>query len=245
MLTEPALTDSATAGSLELRAAIAAYTNKYFRPCEPVTPMSIIVGNGVSSLLGTVAFNVCDLNEAIMVETPNYGMFEVDLTYQNDIQLVRVDTEHIEDRFSARCVSELVSAYEFSISDAKARGIAVKAVLLCNPCNPDGRCYSRASIAAIRRFCFRHCLHLVADEIYALSSGVGTTQLDCFTSVLAVSEEVPDEDISRDVHVLSGVSKDFGLGGLRIGWLITRNDLVWKAVRRLAFVEHPVWSTSA
>jgi aspartate/methionine/tyrosine aminotransferase len=221
---------------MELRAAIAAYTNRYFGPSELVSAESIVVGNGVSSLLGTLAFNVCDLNEALLIETPNYGMFEVDLTYQNGIQLVFVDTEPINDPFSAPCAGELIGAYKSSISDAEARGITVKAVVLCNPCNPSGRCYSRASIATIKRFCSWHDLHLIVDEIYAMSSGSSTAKLDSFTSVLAVTEEAAEEDMSRNVHILSGISKDFGLGGLRLGWLITRNELVWKAVRRLACV---------
>jgi aspartate/methionine/tyrosine aminotransferase len=209
--------------------AIAGYTKQVFNPSGAVSPESIIVGNGVSSVLSTLAFNLCGIDEAIMLEVPNYGMFESDLTYQNTIKLVHVQTDHIRDRFTAQCADKLVASYEMAFQGARERGIQVRAVLISNPCNPLGRCYSRLSLEKISRWCLKHGLHLVSDEIYALSSRA-SSGLDDFTSALSLQES---EDVSSHIHVLSGASKDFCMGGLRLGWLITRNELVWQTVRRL------------
>lgn len=41
--------------------------------------------------------------------------------------------------------------------------------ILCNPQNPLGRTYSRDTLLAYARFCEERDLHLVSDEIYAMS----------------------------------------------------------------------------
>lgn len=188
----------------------------------------------MSSLLSTLTYNLCDLGEGVLVETPNYGMFEADLIYQNGLKLIFVPTEGVEDRFSASYSAQLVAAYEKALQTASEQGITVRAVLICNPCNPLGRCYSRDSLIRLAEFCYKNRLHLVSDEIYALSAGPATPDMDAFTSVLSLSQ--CDVGPLPSTHILSGASKDFGLGGLRLGWMITRNSLVWDAVRRLGFV---------
>jgi hypothetical protein len=40
---------------------------------------------------------------------------------------------------------------------------------VCNPQNPLGRTYSRETLLAYARFCEENDLHLVSDEIYAMS----------------------------------------------------------------------------
>lgn len=166
-----------------------------------------------------------------MLEVPNYGMFESDLTYLTNIQLIKIRTDEILDRFSKFCAAQLIKAYETALRESIRAGIKVKAVLICNPCNPIGRCYSRDTLVKIAQFCARHSLHLISDEIYALSAREGTGRLDGFTSVLSLPSSTCIS--SKNIHVLSGASKDFGLGGLRLGWIITRNTLVWQTVRRL------------
>lgn len=80
------------------------------------------------------------------------------------------------------------------------------------------------------RFCSRHRIHLISDEIYALS--VFTTSIQTtpapFISLLSIE---PAGIISQDlIHVTYGLSKDYGSAGLKIGALITRNEDLKKAV---------------
>lgn len=42
-------------------------------------------------------------------------------------------------------------------------------MIVCNPQNPLGRTYSRETLLAYARFCEERDLHLVSDEIYAMS----------------------------------------------------------------------------
>ncbi|KAI6766022.1 hypothetical protein HG530_007092 [Fusarium avenaceum] len=64
---------------------------------------------------------------------------------------------------------ETVDIYEKALMDAQSQGIRVRAFLLCNPHNPLGRCYTREVLEAYMRFCEKHGLHLISDEVYALS----------------------------------------------------------------------------
>jgi 1-aminocyclopropane-1-carboxylate synthase len=91
-----------------------------------------------------------------------------------------------------------------------------------------GRCYPLATLLAILHFCARHSLHLISDEIYALSIFPTTSTVVPFTSVLSI--DTTDIIDSNLVHVTYGLSKDFGSAGLKIGVLITRNEDLKKAV---------------
>jgi hypothetical protein len=69
-----------------------------------------------------------------------------------------------------------------------------------------GRCYTRDSLIALLRFCGRRGLHLISDEIYALSVYQREDRKhETFTSVLSIDwKGLIDED---RVHVLYGMSK--------------------------------------
>jgi len=70
-----------------------------------------------------------------------------------------------------------------------------------------GRCYTRGVLEAYMRFCQKHNLHLITDEIYALSTWTNPDFPDApgFTSVLSVEKDgLIDPSL---VHVLWGMSK--------------------------------------
>lgn len=81
-----------------------------------------------------------------------------------------------------------------------------KAIFICHPHNPLGFSYSKASLEKISAFAKKHKLLLLSDEVW---SDVILT--DSFVSMAAVD---------KDCWVVYGLSKGFGLAGLRIGALI-------------------------
>lgn len=94
--------------------------------------------------------------------------------------------------------------------------LPVKALLLTNPHNPLGQCYTRELLEACLVFCQRHNIHFISDEVYALSTfsavdGISTP----FTSALSLDIAAIATDPSR-VHVIWSMSKDFGCNGLRL-----------------------------
>lgn len=117
----------------------------------------------------------------------------------------------------------------------------MRAVIVCNPHNPLGRTYPRETLLAYAKFCEERDLHLVSDEIYAMSvwDNAAFPHALPFTSMLSldVEKEVQAEvggafsfDKAR-LHVVYGMSKDFCANGLRVGALISQaNPLLLRAM---------------
>ncbi|KAH6714634.1 pyridoxal phosphate-dependent transferase [Leptodontidium sp. MPI-SDFR-AT-0119] len=229
---EQSLQYGSTAGSPKLLAGIAQYVNNHFHPSVRILPSQIMATNGVSALISTLVFNLCEAGEGVMYPVPEYGMFAHDIRAQNEVKIVEVTMTTVEDRFQADNSELVLEEFRSACRKAAERGIKVRAILLSNPCNPLGRTYSRSTLVAIAKFCALEGMHFISDEIYAMSSiSRSATNLDSFTSVLSLRE---DEGVSlQNIHCLSGASKDFGMGGLRLGWLVTRNDVLKQTVRKL------------
>eukprot|EP00076_Gallus_gallus_P017670 XP_015137430.1 1-aminocyclopropane-1-carboxylate synthase-like protein 1 isoform X3 [Gallus gallus] len=107
-----------------------------------------------------------------------------------------------------------------------SEGIRVRVLVLINPNNPLGDIYPAQLLKECLEFAHRHELHVIMDEIYMLSVYDDTT----FTSVLSL-DSLPDPERT---HFMWGFSKDFGMSGIRVGVLYTRNHEVQKAVNQLA-----------
>ena len=117
---------------------------------------------------------------------------------------VHLEYVHVgdKDQFSP----DSVAAIETGLDAAIARGKKIKALIICNPHNPLGRCYPRETLIGLLRLCAAKRLHLVSDEIYALSVYKRFDRLsEAFTSVRSIDFTGlinPDQ-----VHVLYGMSK--------------------------------------
>lgn len=119
---------------------------------------------------------------------------------------------------------DVISKYEEALIQAEKDGVPVKALFLCSPHNPlgtedskqsfyhgsndlQGRCYPREVLVGLMKFCQRHKIHLISDEIYALSVWKNPEAPDAvtFESVLSIDTTgIIDPGL---VHVLWGMSK--------------------------------------
>lgn len=93
----------------------------------------------------------------------------------------------------------------------------VKALVLTNPNNPLGQCYSETVLKDCLRFCGSRGIHLISDEVYALTELKGSTRDNSapFISALALDASASECDPSL-VHVVWSSSTDFGLSGVRL-----------------------------
>ncbi|KAL1891976.1 hypothetical protein Sste5346_007320 [Sporothrix stenoceras] len=206
-----------TLGGEEFPVALAAYINNYFSPVKPVLPKQIITAAALTSIHELLGLSLADPGDGILVGRPVYGRFELDFGNTAGLKMVYADM-HGVDAFS----TDVVAKFQERLDAAKAEGVNIRALLIVNPNNPLGVAYPAGTLRAIMKFCESNELHLISDEVYALS----TYRLDDghdvpFTSVLAADT---GDLISADrLHVLYGMSKDFAAAGLRLGSLITRN----------------------
>ena len=84
--------------------------------------------------------------------------------------------------------------------------LKVKALLLTNPNDPFGVIYSSNVILAAVAWARRRRMHILVDEIYALS--IHSVSYGPFESIL----RIVNNHLEEDVHFFWGLSKDFGCG---------------------------------
>ncbi|QKX61154.1 uncharacterized protein TRUGW13939_08301 [Talaromyces rugulosus] len=219
-------------GSRRLREAMARLITTYFHPVSPISSDHIVFTSGVTSLNAISALSLTDPGDGILLGQPIYGSFNGDLCVPSNCKLVYT-TFQGDDPFGPNAVARYEEAF------LKARdesGISVRALLICNPHNPLGRCYPRETLEAFLRFCQKYQIHLISDEVYALS--VYDDDDSGFISILSINPA----DIGVDpalIHVLYGMSKDFAAAGLRLGCLISQNQRLLQAVLSISRFHWP------
>ncbi|KAI1371326.1 acc synthase [Hypoxylon crocopeplum] len=222
-------------GTVRLRKAMAGHLNTHFNPVQEIDPEEITFAAGVTELNEVCTQITCDSdsNDSILLGKPVYGGFARDLTIRTGVTLEYVDVGDT-DQFSPDCVA----SYEAGFEAAKARGVNIKALIICNPHNSLGQCYPRETLVELMRFCASKGIHLISDEIYALSVyNRDDRPSEKFTSVRAID---PDGIIDPgQVHVLYGMSKDFGAGGMRLGCVISQNREFTNATRAVCRFSSP------
>lgn len=205
-------------GSRRLREAMANLITTFFYPASPIKSDNIMFTSGVTSLNAMCALCLTDPKDGILLGQPIYGSFDGDLSVPSSCQLIYTPFQG-DDPFSVNAVIRYEEAF------LKARdedGVSVRALLICNPHNPLGRCYSRETLVALLQFCQKYQIHLISDEVYALSV-YEEDSTDGFISVLSIEPASIGVDPTL-IHVLYGMSKDFAAAGLRLGCLISLNQ---------------------
>ncbi|KAF2450605.1 PLP-dependent transferase [Karstenula rhodostoma CBS 690.94] len=210
------------AGSKPTRNSIATFLNTYFHPAQQIQPDNLIITNGASSAIEHCAWALCDPGDGILLGRPFYRAFLPDIQMRFGVKVVPVAFGEVD-----LCGSDCVARYEEALLKSNADGVKVRALLLCHPHNPMGRCYSTTTIVQLMRLCQKYRIHLISDEIYALSVWENTVdKLEApptpFESALSIdTREIIDPAL---VHVLWGFSKDFGANGIRIGVMISQHN---------------------
>lgn len=115
---------------------------------------------------------------------------------------------------------------EFPIEELEALiGPKTKAIFICNPNNPLGKVMTEKDLRAIGKLACKHNLWLVSDEIWSDIVYQDTS----FKSIASL-----DIEFAKRTFIISGLSKNFGLAGLRIGYLISPNKETSEAVFALS-----------
>jgi gliotoxin/aspirochlorine biosynthesis aminotransferase len=93
----------------------------------------------------------------------------------------------------------------------------IKALVLSNPHNPLGRYYPKEVLEQCMVFCQQHKIHLISDEVFALSgfSSPDFSDIPRFISCLSLDPSVVGCDPER-VHVVWSMSKDLAASGIRL-----------------------------
>ncbi|OAT04900.1 SirI protein [Blastomyces gilchristii SLH14081] len=231
------------AGEPTLLGSLAKLFNNYFNPCVPVRPHHIVAGSGTNSCLVTLLYKICDPEDGVLVPGPYWNGDEVDFRTCSSVQSVLVKTEKFTDIFTLNLIPKM----EEAMDNATCR---IRALVLTNPHNLFGQCYPQEVLEACLKFCQRREIHMVSDEVYAMTtfSCAEISDPTPFISVLSLDAGALQCDRSR-IHMIWGTSKDFGVSGCRMGCIVSqdnRESIVGLAASPKAQVSSPsVLSTTA
>ncbi len=90
-----------------------------------------------------------------------------------------------------------------------------KAILVCNPCNPTGKVYTKKELLEIIRIAKKHNLFIISDEIYEYFTFDGKKHIS-----IASLPGAEDRTIS-----IFGLSKSYAMTGWRIGYIVASKKL--------------------
>lgn len=208
-------------GGKRLKNILSNFLNRHLQPVTPITPSHISHTNGCSSAIEHLSWALGNPGDVFLLGQPYYGTFVGDLTLRMETDLALVPF-HGVDPMSM----EAVGKYEERIVEAQAQGQRVAGLVIAHPHNPLGRCYPRAVLVELMRLCEKYKIHLISDEIYALSTFPNTVDSDStitpFESILSIDPVgVIDPAL---IHIVWGMSKDFGANGIRLGAIISQHN---------------------
>ncbi|KJZ80109.1 hypothetical protein HIM_00823 [Hirsutella minnesotensis 3608] len=207
-------------GHRRLKKAVARFLTRRFNPVKSIEPGHIFVSNGCTAAVETLSWACANPGDGILIGRPYYGTFPTDVGKRTRVELIPLNFGDV-DPMSV----EAVEQYADAIEAAKERGQRIAAILIAHPHNPLGLCYSREALVAYLRVCQKYQVHLICDEIYACSVFDNAVDKEVkqtpFESVLSIDPTgIVDPSL---VHVVWGMSKDFGANGLRMGFTITQH----------------------
>ena len=196
-------------GILEAREAWSAY---YAAHGIAVSPNDVLVTVGGSEAIMFAIAAVADPGENVLVFEPTYTNY-VGFAAATSVQLKGVPLD-AERHYALPSFAAIEAAI-----DPRTR-----AILLCNPNNPTGSVYDRATLEGFLALAERRGLFLILDEVYREFVYDGLTH----TSILHIAPTSPH------VIMVDSISKRFNACGARIGALVTPNREIFDGALRLA-----------
>lgn len=164
---------------------------------------------------------VCNPGDIMLLIEPFYTNYNM-ITHLFGVD-VRAITTRAEDHYAIPDESAFEAQYDERM----------KAILLSNPCNPNGRVYRREELETIARFAKKHDLVIISDEVYREFN---------FTPHPFISfYEL--EDIRENLVLLDSASKKYAACGTRIGTAATSNTELKQAFTKLCQMNLGVSST--
>jgi len=164
------------------------------------TPDQVEVTNGGSEANFVTVYSMLEPADEVVVMLPNYGQI---WGLTNSLGMA-VKAVHL--RGDLGWAPDL-DRLESTVSNR------TKMIVVCNPNNPTGAILSASEMEAITRIASRCGAWILADEIYQGSERDGHT--------------TPSFHGTYDrVIVTNGLSKAYGLPGLRIGWIVAPSERI-------------------
>ena len=218
-----------TTGLPTTKLVMADFLSKYVFGGSTILPGHLVMGTGCTGLLCELSLLLFEKNDSVLIPAPYYPAFDPDFLGIGGVFTTPVwPLEEPSSSMSATDASKLLlnNLSEGSLEAAYHRSVEIdhppKALLIVNPGNPTGVIYTDEQLLIAVNWTRKRKIHLIVDEIYALSVYDSPIQFKSIVTLL-------DNNLDSHVHVLWGLSKDFGASGLRVGVLYSKNEQLLRA----------------
>ena len=171
-----------------------------------VDPASIVISSGVHPGLIAALNTLCDPGTKVLLMTPTYNGFYSDLRWS---RTVANESRMINNN----------GVYEVDWDDFESRLTPdTAAILLCNPQNPTGNCWSEDDLMRIGQLCLEHQVTVLADEIHC-DFVMKDQKYVPFASL-------PDKDVVDNSITFKAISKTFSLAAHKNAYWFSTNPVL-------------------
>jgi cystathionine beta-lyase len=168
-----------------------------------INPDSLVLTNGVHSGLIAALKTFSRPGSKVLMMTPVYDGFYSDLDF---CQLKAEES----------LMNVVHGRYSVDFDDLERRvSHDTNTLILCNPHNPTGNCWSAEDLTRIGEICLRRRVVVLADEIHCDFVTKGNTYTP-FASL-------PQKDIVRNSITFKAASKSFSLSAMKAAWFFSEN----------------------
>lgn len=195
-------------GTLNLRKAICDNTKK-FKGLD-YKPENVIVSNGAKHTLFNIFQAICDKDDEVIIPAP-YWVSYTEMIKIAEAMPVIVDTTDNNYKLNSQRLNSAITSKTI-------------AVILNSPSNPTGLLYSRSEIEDITKSAIEKGLTIISDEIYDRL---------VYDKKGHVSPAILCEEFRKNTIIVNGVSKTYSMTGWRIGYLLSDNLQLIKAIGNL------------
>lgn len=186
---------------------------EYYKKCDIFCSLEdIIVTSGGSEALKYVVATITNSGDEIIIPEPYYANY---ISFSTAFEAVVVP---VASNFDTNFAPPPTKVFEAKITPK------TKAILICNPGNPTGYLYSEQEIKELAQIAIKHDLFLIFDEVYREFIYDGNKHF----SIMCV------KNIEQHAIMIDSVSKRFSMCGARIGWVVSKNKEVMKAILKFA-----------
>lgn len=216
-------------GQADFCAAMAKVFSKWIR--APVDPQYVKTQAGAGSVLSQLSYLLGDTNDGVLVVAPSYPAFPGDFGIYGGMKVHAVNAPASTGFVPTR--QDLDQVYAESV----AAGNPPRILIICQPNNPTGTMYSVETMHLMVTWALeKEDLHVVSDEIYALSVFPGYHTASAADVMRAL---YPDQEnyLGDHVHIVAGLSKDWGMSGFRVGTLFSHNAKLLQALDLIGYYQ--------
>jgi cystathionine beta-lyase len=168
-----------------------------------INPDLLVLSNGVHPGLIAALKAFSPPGSRVLLTTPAYDGFYSDLTF------CQVKAEE-------SLMKKVNGRYSIDFEDLERRiSHDTHVLILCNPHNPTGNCWSVQDLTRIGEMCLRRRVVVLADEIHCDFVTKGNTYTPFAT--------LPNKDIVRNSITFKAASKSFSLSAMKAAWFFSDN----------------------